>query len=310
MENLKKILYLLLLGLCATPLVSAPWALLMGIMYAWFIGSPFSFYIKKYRITTRVLQIAVVGLGFGMYLDKAILAGKQGVIFTVLSITGTLLLGLWLGKILKIDRKLSWLTSTGTAICGGSAIAAVSPVIQAEEKQISVALAIVFILNSIALLIFPPIGHWLGLSQIQFGMWSAIAIHDTSSVVGAASVYGSEALEVATTVKLTRALWIIPLTLLTAMFFREGKQKTKFPYFILLFVLAMVIHTYIPSLASMSNILASIARTLMVMCLFLIGSGLSLAAIRSVGMKPLVQGIVLWFAISVISLWVIMNTIS
>lgn len=307
---LRKIVFVLLALLCVTPFISAPIALLLGLVVAQTMGNPFSALIQKHKITARLLQYSVVGLGFGMSIQSAIEAGKQGVLFTMVTIIGTLLLGTLLGYLFHIDKKTSHLISSGTAICGGSAIAAVAPVIKADNQQISVALGIVFILNSIALFIFPFIGHALSLSQTQFGLWSAIAIHDTSSVVGAASKYGDEALQIATTVKLARALWIIPLALLTAVFFKNGKQKIKLPYFIGFFILAMLINTYVPFVHAQSKILVSIAKAGLVLTLFLIGAGLSRSTLKSVGIKPLLQGILLWLSIASGSLLFIMSSVS
>lgn len=207
----RQLIFIVLVFLCLTPWITPPIALFMGLVVAQFIGHPFLHLNQK--ATSLLLQVSVVGLGFGMNVNSALKAGKQGVVFTIISIFGTLILGTILGKLFKIEKKTSHLVSCGTAICGGSAIAAISPVIAAEEKQISVALGTVFILNSVALFVFPLIGHALHLNETQFGLWCAIAIHDTSSVVGAASKYGPHALEVATTVKLARALWIIPVAL-------------------------------------------------------------------------------------------------
>ena len=216
----REIIFVVALIFCLTPIVSPPVALLIGFAIAQFSGHPFLH--LNHKATSFLLKVSVVGLGFGMNVQNALQVGKEGFAFTVASICGTLAFGLLLGKLLKIEKKTSHLISTGTAICGGSAIAAISPLIKADEKQISVALGTVFILNSIALLIFPFIGHLLHLTQMQFGLWSAIAIHDTSSVVGAANKYGAQALQVATTVKLARALWIIPVSVLTAIFFKTG----------------------------------------------------------------------------------------
>src|SRR5665213_2750834 len=240
----REIVFVVALIFCLTPVVTPPVALLIGFAIAQFSGHPFLH--LNHKATSFLLKVSVVGLGFGMNVQNALQAGKEGLFFTVASICGTLAFGLLLGKLLKIEKKTSHLISTGTAICGGSAIAAISPLIKADEKQISVALGTVFILNSIALFLFPFIGHQLHLTQTQFGLWSAIAIHDTSSVVGAANKYGAEALQVATTVKLARALWIIPVSILTAVFFKTGKQKIKIPYFIGLFILGMIINTYFP----------------------------------------------------------------
>lgn len=296
----RKIIFFIALVACLFPFVSPPIALVIGLVIAQFVGHPYAHLNNK--VTQLLLKVSVVGLGFGMNADSALKAGKEGLLFTVASIFGTLILGYLMGKLLKIDPKTSYLVSAGTAICGGSAIAAVSPVIKAEEKQISVALGIVFILNSIALLIFPAIGHALALSQNQFGLWCAIAIHDTSSVVGAASKYGEQALEVATTVKLARALWIIPVAFLSTFLFKNKETKIKIPYFIGLFVLAMLANTYFPFVQDFSPYITRIAKTGLTVTLFLIGCGLSRKVIQSVGFRPLVQGIVLWVVISVSAL--------
>jgi uncharacterized integral membrane protein (TIGR00698 family) len=306
-EMVRKVLFILCLLFCLTPLASPPLALLLGILIAWFSGHPWQHMNKK--ATTILLQVSVVGLGFGMNIQTAMKAGKEGFVFTVVSIAATLVVGALLGKLLKIDKKASHLISSGTAICGGSAIAAVAPVIRADEQQISVALGIVFILNSIALFIFPVIGHALDLSQHEFGLWSAIAIHDTSSVVGAASRYGAEALEVATVVKLTRALWIIPVALGTAFFFKNPQQKIKIPYFIGWYVVAMCINTYVPAIHPVSPYIVSLAKIGLTVTLFLIGAGLSRKNMAAVGIRPFIQGIILWVLISLGSLWVITGTV-
>ena len=306
-ERIRKFFFSILGLLCITPFISAPLALLLGLITAQTLGNPFQSIFHKYKIVQRLLQYSVVGLGFGMSIQSAIEAGRQGVLFTLATITGTLILGALLGLLLKIDKKISHLISSGTAICGGSAIAAVAPVIKADEKQISVALGIVFILNAIALFIFPSIGHNLNMSETQFGLWSAVAIHDTSSVVGAASKYGDFALQVATTIKLARALWIIPLAFFTALFYRNGKQKIKIPYFIGFFVLAMLVNTYVPFIHEQSKIFVKIAKAGLVLTLFFIGAGLSMKTVRSVGIKPLFQGILLWIAIATVSLLFIIN---
>jgi uncharacterized integral membrane protein (TIGR00698 family) len=254
-----------------------------------------------------LLQFSVVGLGFGMNISSALNAGKQGVLFTIASITGTLILGYFLGRWFKIEKKTSFLVSGGTAICGGSAIAAISPVIKAEEKQISVALGCIFILNSVALFVFPLVGHYLNLSQTQFGLWCAIAIHDTSSVVGAASKYGPHALAVATTVKLARALWIIPVTFIAAIIFKNKSKKVSIPYFIGLFILALVVNSYVPGIAAISPYIVNIAKAGLTLTLFLIGAGLSRAVLASVGLRPLLQGVLLWMAISVVALYTVIN---
>ncbi len=303
--SIQKLIFIIALILCLTPLVSPPIALLIGIAIAQFSGHPFLH--LNHKATSLLLKISVIGLGFGMNVTSAINAGKQGILFTVASIIGTLSLGLLLGRFFKIERKTSHLISCGTAICGGSAIAAISPVIGADEKQISVALGTIFILNSVALFLFPWIGHMLHLSQTQFGLWSAIAIHDTSSVVGAANKYGAEALQIATTVKLARALWIIPVALLTTLFFKTGKQKIKIPYFIGLFILAMIMNTYLPVIHPISGYLVDIAKIGLTVTLFLIGAGLSGSVIKSVGVKPLLQGVILWVVISLAALYAVMH---
>ncbi len=303
----RQLIFIVLAFLCLTPWISPPVALFMGLVVAQFIGHPFLHLNQK--ATSLLLQVSVVGLGFGMNVASALKAGKEGIIFTVVSIFGTLILGTILGKLLKIDRKISHLVSTGTAICGGSAIAAISPIIQAEEKQISVALGTIFILNSVALFIFPFIGHALHLNETQFGLWCAIAIHDTSSVVGAASKYGPHALEVATTVKLARALWIIPVALGTSVVFKSKNSKIKIPYFIAFFIVAMIINTYVPVVATIAPVIVMIAKTGLTLTLFLIGAGLSGKVLRSVGIAPLLQGIILWVVISLAALWAIVGLV-
>lgn len=301
---LQQIIFIALLIVCATPLISPPMALLLGILVAQFIGHP---YLHLNGKTTKwLLQISVVGLGFGMNAQVALQASKEGFWLTVITIIGTLVFGFLFGKLFKVETKTSYLISTGTAICGGSAIAAVAPVIKANENQISIALGTVFILNSVALFIFPWIGSWLSLSQSDFGLWSAIAIHDTSSVVGAAGKYGDEALQIATTVKLTRALWIIPLAFFSIFAFKSQGQKVKIPYFIGFFVLAIILNTYIPRIQSMGPSIFKLSKTGMTLTLFLIGSGFSRKSIASVGFKLILQGIVLWVVISVSTLLVVL----
>lgn len=303
----REVIFMFAVVLCLSPLISPPIALLMGLIIAQFIGHP---YLNlNHKATHILLQVSVVGLGFGMNVNSALKAGKEGFIFTIISIIGTLVLGFFLGKALKIEEKISFLIATGTAICGGSAIAAISPVIKADEKQISVALGTIFILNSVALVLFPFIGHYLNLSETQFGLWCAIAIHDTSSVVGAAGKYGPHALEVATTVKLARALWIIPIAFLSTIIFKNKGSKIKIPYFIGLFIMAMIANTYIPFVQDYSHYLTSLAKATLTLTLFLIGCGLSRKVLTSVGYKPLIQGVVLWILISVCTLLSILTLI-
>ena len=299
----REVIFLLAVVLCLSPLISPPIALLMGLIIAQFIGHPYLH--LNHKATHILLQVSVVGLGFGMNVTSALKAGKEGILFTIVSIIGTLVIGFFMGKFLKIEKKTSYLISAGTAICGGSAIAAISPVIKAEEKQISVALGTIFILNSAALFLFPFIGHQLNLSQSQFGMWCAIAIHDTSSVVGAASKYGPQALEIATTVKLARALWIIPVAFLSTFIFKNKESKIKIPYFIGLFVLAMIANTYIAFVQQYNHYLTNIAKAGLTLTLFLIGCGLNRKTISSVGFKPLIQGVILWVIIATAALWAV-----
>ena len=272
---------------------------------AQFVGHPFLYLNSK--ITHWLLQASVVGLGFGMNVHSAVQAGKEGILFTVASIAGTLTAGILLGKWLKIDRVTAHLIAAGTAICGGSAIAALSPVIKAEEKQLSVSLGTIFILNSVALIVFPLIGQWMHLTPAQFGLWCALAIHDTSSVVGAAAKFGPDALQLATTVKLARALWIIPVALGTAALFKTGRGNITIPYFIGLFILAMIAHTYLPVIEPVSQVLVHLSHIGLTLTLFLIGAGLSGKVIRAVGWKPMMQGIILWLLVSTISLYAILH---
>jgi uncharacterized integral membrane protein (TIGR00698 family) len=232
--------------------------------------------------------------------------GEKGLFYTIISIGATLILGYFLGKQLKVDKKITALISSGTAICGGSAIAAMSPVIKANDRQISIALGTVFILNSVALFVFPFIGDALNLTQMQFGYWAAIAIHDTSSVVGAASAYGTEALQIATSVKLGRALWILPLSLIGSLVYKSGSSSISIPYFILLFVAAMLLNTFVPAVSNLSTWIVPISKELLTVTLFLIGTGLSLKVIKNVGARPLVKGVLLWIFIAAGALWMIL----
>lgn len=300
---IKKIIFIIALICCCTPFIDPPLALLIGFIIAQTIGHPFI--QLNHKATSWLLKISVIGLGFGMNIHHAIEAGKSGLVFTFFSIALTFLFGWLLGKWLKVEGKTSFLISSGTAICGGSAIAAVSPIINANAKQMSVALGTVFILNSVALLIFPAIGHWLNLSQQQFGLWCAIAIHDTSSVVGASAKYGQEALQIATTIKLERALWIIPLSILTVLFSKSETKKVAIPYFIGLYILAMFVGTFFPEYAEQYSFIVMLAKKGLTVTLFLIGAGLSVDAIKTVGVKPLLQGVILWILISIISVSII-----
>lgn len=292
--------------LCLMPFVEPPAALVLGFVIAQTIGHPFIRF--NHKATNWLLKSSVVGLGFGVNLQHALQAGREGIVFTVVSIGITFLAGWAVGRWLDVEKKTSFLISTGTAICGGSAIAAVSPIIRAEEKQMSVSLGTIFILNSVALLIFPVIGHWLHMTQHQFGMWSAIAIHDTSSVVGASAAYGREALQLATTVKLERALWIIPVSLLTVFFSKGAHTTIKIPYFIGLYILAMCVSTFLPAFVQEYAALVMAAKKGLTVTLFLIGAGLSLEAVKAVGVRPLLQGFLLWLMISLLSVTVVLMT--
>lgn len=299
-EMTRKVFFIALAVLCLTPLISSPIALALGFALAVFIGNPFEKHLHQY--IHLLLQISIVGLGFGLKLDEALNAGKTGLMLTIVSIVTVMVLGYFLGKIFKLERPLSYLLSAGTAICGGSAIAAVSPIIKPSTKQISLALAIVFTLNSIALFVYPAIGHLLNLSQEQFGLWCAVGIHDTSSVVGAASKYGDEALKIATTVKLARALWIIPVSLITMFIFKSKGTKIKIPWFIGYFIIAILLNTYFPVLDRFSSSITVLAKSGLNLTLFFIGSTLSLQTLKSIGLKPLLTAVLLWITISAGSL--------
>ncbi len=282
--------------------VTPPVALFLGLAFALLCGQAYPKFNKK--VSKKLLQYSVVGLGFGMNLQASLASGKEGMMFTIISVVGTMILGMLIGcKVLKLNRDTSYLISSGTAICGGSAIAAVGPVIKAKESDMSVALATIFVLNAIALFVFPVLGEWLGLSQQEFGVWAAIAIHDTSSVVGAASAYGEEALQVATTIKLTRALWIIPLALATSLIFKGDGKKITIPWFILWFVVAIVLNTYmLDGVPQVGKAIAGLARKGLIITMFFIGASLSTDVLKAVGLKPLVLGVALWVIISATTL--------
>lgn len=278
--------------------VSPPLALFLGLAFALLCGQPFAGFNK--RASKYLLQYSVVGLGFGMNVQSALASGREGMEFTILSVVVTLVLGMFIGRqVLRMDRNTSYLISSGTAICGGSAIAAIGPVVRAKDGEMSVALATVFVLNAVALFLFPWVGHALGMSQHDFGTWAAIAIHDTSSVVGAGAAYGEEALRVATTIKLTRALWIIPVAIITSFVFKTRGQRISIPWFIFLFVAAMLANTYLlPGVPAVGEAVNGLARKGLTLTMFFIGASLSLDTLRQVGLKPLVQGVSLWVAIS------------
>lgn len=294
------IAYTLLALLCFFPFVTAPIALFMGLVLALTLGTPGTAFNKK--ASKYLLQISVVGLGFGMNITDSLKAGSDGMLFTLISVTGVLIIGIVVGKWMSVGKVPSYLIASGTAICGGSAIAAVGPIAKANESELSVSLATIFILNAIALFIFPVMGHWLGLSQQQFGLWAAIAIHDTSSVVGAGATYGEEALLVATTVKLTRALWIIPLSIFSIFYFNARGEKISVPWFIFLFIAAMIMNTYLPLPTLLTTNIVFVSKKLLTVTLFFIGAGLSRKTIQSTGLRPLILGVSLWIVIGLMSL--------
>jgi uncharacterized integral membrane protein (TIGR00698 family) len=286
----------------ASGYVSPPIALTVGIIFGLSVSHPLP--ADSRDLSRFLLQASVVALGFGMNLHEVIKAGRSGFVYTALGISFALIVGLALGKLLQVRGNASYLITTGTAICGGSAIAAIAPIIQADEQETAVSLATIFILNSVALIAFPLIGAAQHLTQTQFGLWAALAIHDTSSVVGAASKYGAQALIVGTTVKLARALWIVPLALGTAAV-KRSKSKVKLPWFILLFCLAAVVNTYVASASHFSSTLFTLGRHGLTATLFLIGSSISRASLKKVGWRPLAQGIALWIIVAITSLYFI-----
>lgn len=301
-KNSLKILFIILAALCFFPVVSPPIALFLGIIFVNIFGQVFN----ADKIIKIVLQVSIIGLGFGINLKQALQAGSEGFLFTVFSITLIVVLGIVLGYIFRIDKIITQLISFGTAICGGSAIAAIAPILKADGKQTSVSLGIIFLLNALALFIFPEIGQYFNLSQYQFGIWSAIAIHDTSSVVGAASKYGHEALQTATTVKLARALWIIPISFVLSFLNKSG-GKIKIPYFIGFFVLAILVNSYFPAIKEVTDYVVDFSKSSLKVALFLIGTGLSVQNLKNIGIKPLLLGIILWVVISVISLFAVLE---
>ena len=297
MNGMKVVFWVLLLA-CCWPAVSAPMALVAGISFGIVVGNPWTKATSTW--SKGLLQASVVGLGFGMNLPELLKTGKDAFLYTAVSISFTMALGYLLGRLFKTPQRTSSLISFGTAICGGSAIAAMAPVIAADPEETGIALATVFALNSVALLLFPPLGHLLGMGQRQFGLWSALAIHDTSSVVGAAAAYGGLALTIGTTVKLTRALWIMPSALIAA-WFTKSEGKVKFPLFIIGFIAAATIKTTLPQFDLLWHPLNSTAKQSLVVTLFLIGTGMTKEVLSRTGIKPLAQGILLWMIVSVAS---------
>jgi uncharacterized integral membrane protein (TIGR00698 family) len=299
-----KIFFFLGLILVVTPWASPPLALALGLAFGLLCQHPFRQRAQAFSKT--LLQVCVVGLGFGMNLRQVLHAGRSGFVYTALGISFTMLLGLTLGHLLKVERTGALLIAVGTAICGGSAIAAVGPVAGANDEEMSVSLGTVFILNSVALLLFPLIGVAVGLTQTQFGLWAALAIHDTSSVVGAGAKFGAGALAVGTTVKLARALWIVPMALGTAIIKRKG-MRIRWPWFILFFVVAAVINSYLPAGSPLYVLFVRIARIGLTVTLYLIGSSITRATLKAVGVRPLVQGVILWLIVATLSLVLILK---
>ncbi len=302
-----------LLGLltAGSGIVSPPVALVGGIAFGFLIVHPLR--SESAKLAKLLLQASVVALGFGMNIQQVAHAGRSGFVYTAISIATAMLLGLLLGKLLRVGGKSSFLITAGTAICGGSAIAAIAPITNANEEEISVSMGTVFLLNSVALLLFPPVGHLLHLSQNQFGLWAALAIHDTSSVVGAAAAYGAQALSIGTTVKLARALWIVPVSLFTAASMARiaahrghakshHKARVTFPWFILFFCIAAALSTYIPRLHPEFTALNQLGKDGLTATLFLIGTSLSKKTLRRVGIRPMVQGVALWIIVGTASL--------
>lgn len=310
-----KIIYILLITLVIFPfdlvgfenIITPTIALFLGLAFALIFKNPYPKFNKK--TSKYLLQASVVGLGFGMNVTESLKSGGEGMLFTIASVIGVMVLGVLIGKWLHLNKKSSYLIASGTAICGGSAIAAVGPIVKANEHEMAVSLGVVFILNAIALFIFPVIGHYFELSEVQFGTWAAIAIHDTSSVVGAGEAYGPIALQTATLVKLTRALWIIPLAIVTMFIFRDKTSKISIPWFIFMFILAMVINTYCNLPQQLTSSLLWIAKKGLVLTLFLIGASLSLSTIKAVGIKPLILAVALWIIIGIGSFVVVTSTI-
>jgi uncharacterized integral membrane protein (TIGR00698 family) len=297
-----KIIFILALILCLSGWISTPVSLSLGIIFGLSVRHPYPHFSRS--AARILLQVSVVALGFGMNLHEIVKAGRSGFIYTALGISFSLIVGLAIGKLLRIGGNASYLITAGTAICGGSAIAAIGPILHADDEEMAVSLGTVFILNSVALLTFPPIGNAWHLTQSQFGLWAALAIHDTSSVVGAAAKYGAQALTVGTTVKLARALWIVPLALATAAV-KHSKTRVPLPWFILFFCLAALVNTYLSAFGNFDRWTFNAGRLGLTATLFLIGTGISVATLKSVGWRPLLQGVLLWIMVATVTLYLI-----
>ncbi len=302
--SMSKSIFFLALILAATGLISPPLALLGGLVYGFTASHPFQ--MESNRLAKFLLQASVVALGFGMNLHQVLRAGRSGFLYTAVSITAVMLLGLGFGYLLHVGKKSAFLISAGTAICGGSAIAAVGPIADASEEEMAVSLGTVFILNSVALFLFPVVGYALHMTQAQFGLWSALAIHDTSSVVGATAKYGATALAIGTTIKLARALWIVPLSLVTAITLKS-KARIQWPWFILFFCLAALLNTLLPSFNPAFGFLNHVGKLGLTVTLFLIGTGLNKQTLKSVGVRPLLQGLTLWMIVGAGTLALILS---
>ncbi len=292
-------LYYLIPILCLFPFFSAPLALFMGILLAIFYKG--EEVVKTGKLTKYLLQGSIVCMGFSMSVSEVIQTGKTGFMITVISVVVTVLAGILLGRIFKVGKNTTMLISSGAAICGGRAIAAVAPVVDAKNNEISFSLAVIFVLNAVALFIFPVIGHLLQMDQTHFGYWAAIAIHDTSSVVGACSAYGEQALQVGTTVKLTRTLWIIPLALCIAFFNKNKTSKINIPWFIFLFALAIIAGNYIPGMAETNGHLSWLGKKGMMISLFFIGASINIEEVKKTGINTFMLGVLLWFIIAILS---------
>lgn len=299
MQKILSKLYYIVPICCLFPFFSAPLALFIGILLAIFYKG--EEVVKTGKLTKYLLQGSIVCMGFSMSLHEVVQTGKTGFMITIVSVVVTILTGIIMGKILKVASNTTMLISSGTAICGGSAIAAVAPVLGAKNNEISFSMAVIFVLNAVALFIFPVIGHLLQMDQTHFGYWAAIAIHDTSSVVGACSAYGEEALQVGTTVKLTRTLWIIPLALCIAFFNKNNTSKINIPWFIFLFIVAIIIGNYVPGMEETNNHLSWLGKKGMMVSLFFIGASINIAEVKKTGVNTFLLGIILWFIIAILS---------
>lgn len=296
----KTILYFCVLLFCASPSIGGGLALIVGLGFNIILGNPLGH--NAVSFSNYLLKASVIGLGFGVNINVLLAAGQNNIGTTTLFVLGVLVIGLILGKILQIERVTSTLIGVGTAICGGSAIAAVGSILKASPTQLSIATGTVFLLNAVALFLFPVLGHYFELTQVQFGTWCAIAIHDTSSVVGAAAKYGDEALQIASITKMLRILWIIPVSLLLVLGIKENRESFKVPLFIIGFLLVCFIHSLFSDFTKFYDIAYKLAKQGLVMSLFVIGSNLSLDSIKKIGRQVFLQAIILWILVCIISL--------